>query len=63
MIGFKSLTPKIPADYLGAVKDSVQAFYGYDAAAGVYEIILKTTSLTPGSGYWLAVNADGIIYP
>jgi parallel beta-helix repeat protein len=49
MIGFKSLTPKIPADYLGAVKDS--------------EIILKTTSLTPGSGYWLAVNADGIIYP
>lgn len=65
MVGFKSLTEQTATEYLGAlVIGTMEAMYGYDAAAGTYTIIGEASpNLVPGDGYWLAVNADGTIYP
>ncbi|MCL6581743.1 MAG: AAA family ATPase, partial [Firmicutes bacterium] len=43
-------------DYLGAVADSVQAMFAYNAEAGYYEPVYW---MQPGCGYWLAVSQDG----
>lgn len=66
MIGFTSLgTGTTAEEYLGtAVTLTLEAMYGYDAATGIYAVIQDTTPfLVPGQGYWLAVSADGTIYP
>ena len=63
LIGFKSLTKIEAGAYLDELSDVMQAMYGYDAAAGSYTIILDITKLVPGDGYWLAVSAEGTIYP
>lgn len=64
LIGFKSTLPMEAEEYLGAsVVENTRAMYGYDAAAGVYTIIRPYTELQPGSGYWLALDDGGIIYP
>jgi uncharacterized repeat protein (TIGR01451 family) len=60
LIGFTSTYPMSPSDYLGpAVKDTVEAIYGYWPGEGYY----IPNYLLPGHGYWLAVNAPGKIYP
>lgn len=65
LIGFKSVDVLEADVYLGAtVTAGVVRMYGYDAVGGVYTTILVTAdSLQPGQGYWLAVSADGTIYP
>jgi len=63
LIGFKSLSPIVVETYLDELSDVMEAMYGYDAAAGLYTIILAGTDLVPGQGYWLAVSAEGTIYP
>ncbi|GAI62757.1 unnamed protein product, partial [marine sediment metagenome] len=64
LIGFKSLATDTVAAYFGtAVTDTMEAMYGYDAATGLYTIIKSTDNLVPGDGCWLAVSADGTIYP
>jgi len=63
LIGVTAITGPVVDDYLGAVMDSVQAMYEYNAATGLYAAVLTTHTLTPGDGYWLAVNAAGKIYP
>jgi len=65
LIGVTSITATPPKaeDYLGSVMDTVQAMYHYDAATGAYIAVITTTNLLSGSGYWLAVNAAGKIYP
>lgn len=66
LVGFKSLDVSTTAQaYLGpAVTATFEAMYGYNAAGGVYTVIqLATPNLEPGQGYWLAVSADGTIYP
>jgi hypothetical protein len=64
LIGFKSVDAKTATVYLAgdALTDFVR-MYGYDAADVVYTTILTGSSLQPGQGYWLAVSADGKIYP
>jgi hypothetical protein len=64
LIGFKSVDAKTATVYLAgdAYADFVR-MYGYDAADVVYTTILTGSSLQPGQGYWLAVSADGTIYP
>lgn len=63
LIGFKSLTDSgTLVAYLGNLVDgSREAIYSYNAGTDLYEI--PTTDFEPGKGYWLAVNADGTIYP
>jgi len=61
-IGFTSTTPQSPADYLGAVAPHVQAMYGWDRAGQVYYAV-GAGDLTPGEGYWMALDAAGTIYP
>lgn len=65
LIGFKSQQIDISAEsYLGAdVSASMRMMYGFDAATGFYTQIMRDTELEPGSGYWLAVGANGTIYP
>jgi hypothetical protein len=63
LIGFKSLTPIEAGEYLDELASVMRAMYGYDAEKGFYEVIKLTTPLVPGKGYWLAVSADGTIYP
>lgn len=65
LVGFKSVSVSTAADYLGgAVTSTFERMYGYNAAGGVYTVIqVATDNLTPGQGYWLAVSADGTIYP
>jgi len=64
LVGFKSLSASTAEAYLGgAVTLTFEAMYGYDAAGGVYAVIQLDTNLEPGQGYWLAVSADGTIYP
>jgi len=65
LIGFKALAiDTAMTTYFGkAVMDTMEAGYGYDASAGLYTIIKSTDKLVPGDGYWLAVSADGTIYP
>lgn len=64
-IGFKALSAYTAEVYLGgAVVLTFERMYGYDAAGDVYTVIQPTTpNLEPGQGYWLAVSADGTIYP
>ena len=65
LIGFKSVAPFKAEDYLGtAVMLAFERMYGYDVAAVIYTPIQPdVTELQPGQGYWLAVSADGTIYP
>jgi hypothetical protein len=65
LIGFTSLDPAAPArsvaSYLGpAVYPSMSAIYYYDVAAGYYKV---PAAMMAKLGYWLAVNANGTIYP
>jgi hypothetical protein len=64
LIGFKSVDAKTATVYLAgdAYADFVR-MYGYDTADVVYTNVLIGDSLQPGQGYWLAVSADGTIYP
>jgi len=64
LIGFKSVGTDTATDYLGSVVDTMQRLYGYNAV-GDYYITLQDDDgdLEPGQGYWLAVSADGTIYP
>ncbi len=64
LIGFKSVVAKTATLYLaGDAFDAFVRLYGYDAAGAVYTTVLIGGNLQPGQGYWLAVNADGTIYP
>jgi len=66
LIGFKSVSDVADAqDYLGgAVTLIFERMYGYDAEDDYYVTIQLTgNALEPGQGYWLAVSADGTIYP
>jgi hypothetical protein len=64
LIGFKSVDAKTGTVYLAgdAYADFVR-MYGYDTEDAVYTTVLIGGSLQPGQGYWLAVSADGTIYP
>ena len=66
MLGFKSTVAITPAAYLGpAITPTVSAMYGYNTVTGLFFTpgTGATPLLTPGLGYWLAVNADGTVYP
>ena len=64
LIGFTSTVGANAGNYLGpAVVATVEAMYRYDASVGYYKGVLPTEDLIVGSGYWLAVNAAGKIYP
>ena len=63
LIGFKSLLTETPSSYLDDLGTDIQAIYGYDAVAGVYFIPGDDPKLAPGMGYWVAVSAEGTIYP
>jgi len=54
--------PKLAGDYLGpAVGPTLSAMYIY--FGGFYIPVQKIDPMSPGLGYWLAVNAAGKIYP
>lgn len=64
MIGVKSVDLIPVAQYLGAVVTAtLEVIYSYDATNGVYELVISGGNFVPGHGYWLAVSADGTIYP
>jgi len=65
LIGFKSLTPADPTEYLDEL--AMRAIYGFNATAGTYfipkDIGEGGPQLAPGKGYWVAVSEAGTIYP
>ena len=66
MLGFKSTVAITPAAYLGpAITPTISAMYGYNTVTGNFFTpgLPATPLLTPGLGYWLAVNSDGTVYP
>jgi hypothetical protein len=64
LIGFKSVVAKTATVYLaGDAFDAFVRMYGYDAVDAIYATVQIGGSLQPGQGYWLAVSADGTIYP
>lgn len=64
LIGFKSLSPNITATmYLDELSPLMQAMYTYNAEQQRYTVVELDEELIPGEGYWLAVSADGTIFP
>jgi hypothetical protein len=63
LIGYKAVDASTVEDYLGSVAEDMERLYGYDAAGIFYFTIQTDEDLVPGQGYWLAVSADGTIYP
>jgi hypothetical protein len=64
LIGFKSVDAKKAEEYIGAAVSAIfERMYGYDADGVFYILITLATDLQPGQAYWLAVSADGTIYP
>jgi len=65
LIGFKAVDAGAAEDYLGtSVTNISERMYGYNAAGSYYvRVDIEADNLEPGQGYWLAVSADGTIYP
>jgi len=64
LIGVKSVNLIPVAQYLGGVVTAtIEVIYSYDATNEVYELVLSGGNFVPGHGYWLAVSANGTIYP
>ena len=65
LIGFKSITAISAGEYLAALQaagvPTWTRVWGF--ANGGYHSVLSDGMMEPGFGYWLAVLADGTIYP
>ena len=65
LIGFKSTTAMAAGEYLAALQaagvPTWTRVWGF--ANGMYSVVQSGDMMTPGFGYWLAVLADGTIYP
>ncbi len=61
LIGFKE-TDDMPAeDYLGTAADACNRIWAY--YDGSYKGLELTDDMEPGKGYWIAMSAEGTIYP
>lgn len=58
LVGFKSTTPMTVSEYLTGVSYARV----YEFITG-YNALSADEDMTPGRGYWIAVSADGTIYP
>jgi hypothetical protein len=67
MIGYTPMGPanvKTVNDYLSPdLGTTISAMYGFNPFTKLYTIMLGTTGMDYGAGYWLAVTASGTIYP
>jgi uncharacterized repeat protein (TIGR01451 family) len=61
LIGFKSTAQRTAGEYLAGIAGKYVIIYGYEN--GAYYIVQSTDLMDPGLGYWIAVTADGTIYP
>jgi hypothetical protein len=61
LIGFKSTSQRTAGEYLAGIAGKYVIIYGYED--GAYYIVQSTDLMDPGLGYWIAVTADGTIYP
>jgi len=69
-IGFKSITAKLAGgavgSYLEALGTNYTLIYAFDAASQSYVTVQSGDTgdtFEPGKGYWIAITADGTIYP
>ncbi len=65
LIGFKSTAAKLLGDYLASIDGKYIILYGYNSESDTYFIAGSAGHeyLQPGLGYWIAMTADGTIYP
>ena len=61
LIGFKSTAQRTAGEYLAGIAGKYVVIYGYDD--GAWFVVESTDLMDPTRGYWIAVTADGTIYP
>jgi len=63
MIGFQSMLSKPASEYLAGLGDDLMVIYQFECEHQLYDIVLPTEHLQPGSGYLIALTGPGTIYP
>ena len=63
LIGFTSVIPKMPSEYLGSIAGTYGSIYGFED--GIYFIVGTPGHeyMQMGYGYWIAIYEAGTIYP